>query len=411
VITPEERRLRCFGHCINLGAKALIFGHDIEALESESKNIGDAAEEAEFLRWRKAGAIGKLHNLVNFIKRSSQRQDTFRKIQTETLGWDHSIIPASDVKTRWNSSFIQINDGLNCKEPIDLYIDRSLVSKDMDKKDKDKLRLCKLTEEDWEELIHLHALLYPLWLLTMKMQGNVINRPEDTPDELPNSVYGKPGEKLFSEPQNVNSANPTGEDGALFNILPAFDYILSILESAKKKYTKFPYLTTCINLAWKKFDEYYHHTDIAKVYLVASVLDPRVKLRYFESVWKREWLVGVREKLNEYMEEFVVAMKIDRSAREPSDNEMFDSQTTETMFGSWRLADEDEMEVKNEWEQYLEKGRVKDFLGFSLRGWWIAHRYEFPILSQIALELLAIPAMSTEVERVFSGSAHRNVFR
>ena len=34
--------------------------------------------------------------------------------------------------------------------------------------------------------------------------------------------------------------------------------------------------------------------------------------------------------------------------------------------------------------------------------WWMQHKEEFPRLSMMAIDLLSIPAMSTECERVFS---------
>ena len=38
------------------------------------------------------------------------------------------------------------------------------------------------------------------------------------------------------------------------------------------------------------------------------------------------------------------------------------------------------------------------------RLWWIQHQSDYPFLSIMALNLLAIPAMSAEVERVFSST-------
>jgi hypothetical protein len=97
---------------------------------------------------------------------------------------------------------------------------------------------------------------------------------------------------------------PTTEDGALYNVLPAFDHILMKLEAAKQQYAGYPRLAVCINLAWKKVDEYYSASDISPIYFVSSVLDPRLKLRYFEKNRKKKWLVGAREKLDDYMSEF-----------------------------------------------------------------------------------------------------------
>jgi hypothetical protein len=35
-------------------------------------------------------------------------------------------------------------------------------------------------------------------------------------------------------------------------------------------------------------------------------------------------------------------------------------------------------------------------------GWWCKHKGEYPALSQLALDILAIPAMAADCERVFS---------
>ncbi|ENH69324.1 Putative AC transposase [Fusarium oxysporum f. sp. cubense race 1] len=34
--------------------------------------------------------------------------------------------------------------------------------------------------------------------------------------------------------------------------------------------------------------------------------------------------------------------------------------------------------------------------------WWMAHQGQFPMISQLALDMLAIPAMATDCERSFS---------
>jgi hypothetical protein len=37
------------------------------------------------------------------------------------------------------------------------------------------------------------------------------------------------------------------------------------------------------------------------------------------------------------------------------------------------------------------------------REWWLAHERRYPVLSKMAFDLLPVPAMSAEPERVFSG--------
>ena len=160
-------------------------------------------------------------------------------------------------------------------------------SKTMDKKDKQRLeKHCTLTDDEWEELIHLHALLYDFWELTLRMQGNVATNMREneinTNPEFQETVYGKHGEHIFGRPTvsaiSTSEFKPETEDSALFNVLPAYDHLLSKLENSKTIYADDPRLTTCINLAWKKMDEYYQKSDLSKVYLVAAVLDPRVKM-------------------------------------------------------------------------------------------------------------------------------------
>ena len=44
------------------------------------------------------------------------------------------------------------------------------------------------------------------------------------------------------------------------------------------------------------------------------------------------------------------------------------------------------------------------------REWWIQNQKDYPRLSQMALDILAIPAMSAEVERVFSSAGKLYLF-
>jgi hypothetical protein len=105
---------------------------------------------------------------------------------------------------------------------------------------------------------------------------------------------------------------------------------------------------------------------------------------------------------------FIRAMKIDvNSALSTNNSDDDDEDQGLSTFGSWRNIDEDDSEIgegiEGEWNEYLKTGRVRDTNGFSLRTWWLANEGKFPILSRVALDLLAVPAMSTEVERIFSG--------
>jgi hypothetical protein len=127
------------------------------------------------------------------------------------------------------------------------------------------------------------TLLYPFWELTMKMQGNIaeslLSEDSNSRSYKSEKVYNQNGETLLHRPTETREHD---EDSAPFNVLPAFDNILSRLEASKDREDPSPHLCTCTNLAWIKMTEYYKKTDIAKVYLVAAELDPRLKMKYFE---------------------------------------------------------------------------------------------------------------------------------
>jgi hypothetical protein len=61
-----------------------------------------------------------------------------------------------------------------------------------------------------------------------------------------------------------------------------FTHVPSKLEAANETYADSPYFAICINPVWSKLDDYHKNSDDSNVYLVASILDPPIKLRYFE---------------------------------------------------------------------------------------------------------------------------------
>jgi hypothetical protein len=77
------RRSRCFGHIINLAAKAFLLGNNFEAFIDEVEVAERRAnrDEQQLAReqalWRSRGPIGKFHNIVAYIRASPQRRQEF----------------------------------------------------------------------------------------------------------------------------------------------------------------------------------------------------------------------------------------------------------------------------------------------------------------------------------------------
>lgn len=76
-IQRKARRLRCLGHVVNLCARALLIGKEsgktLRKLESATE------EEVEDM-WRTRGPVGKLHNIIRYIRWTPQRREQFANI-------------------------------------------------------------------------------------------------------------------------------------------------------------------------------------------------------------------------------------------------------------------------------------------------------------------------------------------
>jgi hypothetical protein len=99
---PESQRIRCLGHILNLIAQAFLFAGSSERCPEEVLQSMDLEEadgaEVDVVRRntvRTIGPMGKLHNIVVFIRGSGIRTKEF-------VSQAHRMIPL-DNRTRWNS--------------------------------------------------------------------------------------------------------------------------------------------------------------------------------------------------------------------------------------------------------------------------------------------------------------------
>ena len=85
-LEKKARRLRCLGHIMNLVAQALLFDIDSNAFTAEILVATKLKYERKLLNiWRKRGPLDKLHNIVKFIRSSSQRRERFRAIECDVM--------------------------------------------------------------------------------------------------------------------------------------------------------------------------------------------------------------------------------------------------------------------------------------------------------------------------------------
>lgn len=96
----QRRRLRCLGHIINLAAQVLILGN---AAEKDLQDLSAYNFQGDFnsvaAAWRKKGVIGKVHNIVKYIRMTPQRRQEFGR-----------CISMVERELKWNKHDVSFQD-------------------------------------------------------------------------------------------------------------------------------------------------------------------------------------------------------------------------------------------------------------------------------------------------------------
>ena len=76
----KARRLRCLGHVVNLCARALLVGKESK---KTLRKLDSLTEKESGSVWRDHGCVGKLHNIIKYIRWTPQRREQFADIRIE----------------------------------------------------------------------------------------------------------------------------------------------------------------------------------------------------------------------------------------------------------------------------------------------------------------------------------------
>ncbi|KAK4077565.1 hypothetical protein Purlil1_12327 [Purpureocillium lilacinum] len=360
-----RRRLRCIGHIINLVVRAVIFGSDVSKFEAELRG---ATDEFRFDIWAKKGAIGRLHNLATYIRRTDQRRQTLRRLQTELAG-DDAIFTLEIVvvgKTRWNSIYMMINRALELRSAIELYQSRWQKPKN----DPVHRELTKdfLGAADWAELERFHNFLKPFYVLTKTMEGN------------------------------ANNAGAEGGHGAVWETLKTMDYLFVKFKQAAEE-TRFEepsHFKSGIDCGWRKLEDYYVKTDRTPVYRAALALHPSYG--------------DMQSADGSLFDEYVRQAEVESQAQTGllDDEVEIEAEINDySSFGKRSIRSLNTQRKKVKAVTELDIFQTRPIYAHDLDvadplEWWTKHQLEYPILYSMALDLFSIPGMSAECERVFS---------
>jgi hypothetical protein len=388
----KKRRLRCLGHIINLVARAFLFGSTTEAFESTDKEEADELKEL-YRNWQDQGPVGKIHYLSTFVRGSDQRREYFNR-QSKA----QQLVPIQDNSTRWNSTYYMIRRALDLREAFDdfalHYIDR-----------KELPNYSRLTDLDWRCLRQVCEVLVDFEDATKAVEGEATD----------------------------------GSRGALWESLPTFESLLLKLESYRGRYeiplvpiiprgrnsasqsiSQLPgtnevdkYMAYAVNNAWLKLTKYYNLTDDSPAYTAAVVLNPRYIWTFFERTWrtKPEWISHAKAQVQKLWDTYKEQHTVSESNESRASTPLVRRKRTGLDLFMESIVDDDlnSGSAENDYQKWVKRDRLKwdnSLQPFDLCTWWRDNSGQYPTLSRLARDLLAIPAMSAENERNFSSAGH-----
>jgi hypothetical protein len=163
-----------------------------------------------------------------------------------------------------------------------------------------------------------------------------------------------------------------------------------------------------IQKGWDIFDTYYSRTDVTPLYTAALILHPARRTKYIKTNWPAKWVKPNLKKVEKLWEDYQekipalsLATSYDEPQRKPEEEKELDAfdRIGQDLGKYMRPSSQDEYRDYTDQTPY-------DIGKMSALAWWSQEpqRKRWPRLSLMALDILSIPAMSDEAERVFSGA-------
>jgi hypothetical protein len=376
---PKTRRIRCHGHIINLASQAFIFAPDKETIDavvndvrrgsranvgadgashhkrdsdeevSEDDERGDeetklaaASRKKKRRSWKDIGPLGKLHVIVAHMRSSELRYDEFHSAAGRMIPMDND--------TRWNSWYTMSEVACALEGHVDAFV----------KNHRKEIGKFALTPDDWDTLREINIFLKPFEKVTSRTQGD------------------------------LDSIEKT---------LATMDILVKHFEKQQRKYANKTGFKNAILMAWHAFDKYYSLTDQVPAYAAALLLHPSRRKRYIDANWNESWVSTVLPQLQSLWEEKYATVEGDvaqASSKQAHEQDEYD------------LLERDLDVVQtstDDWTSFIDADPTEIATKTALE-WWCQEqqRMRYPRLSRMAIDILSVPAMSAEAERVFSGA-------
>ncbi|KAF6515003.1 hypothetical protein HZS61_008783 [Fusarium oxysporum f. sp. conglutinans] len=385
---PVSSRTRCAGHIINLSLQAFLFATSEDALQAAIEQAQDEANDVtvsdalhdriqsntcqkshgrrnkrnDTAGWRSIGPMGKLHNIAVFIRNSTVRNDAWDDIAGKALGIDNI--------TRWNSWFKLLDAAISQEGPLSIFLNQY----------HEELEDDILTHDDWQVLKMTHEFLQPFYQATLEQQMEWASI-----DQVLENM-----DILFLQFENAKVSHGRA--------VRSITRLVVILKQVK--YVNNARMVNSVHMGWWVLSKYYEESDKNPIYATALLLHPEKRRRYLDRHWAEEWrqtaIAGARRHWAKYKDR---PLSSDSAAR--LSNERREVTPYERIKQSMSVLDEPGDE--DEFEKFVNSPPRHMTTNTPLE-WWCREeqRIEYPRLHQMAIDILSVPAMSDDPERVFS---------
>jgi hypothetical protein len=336
-----------------------------------------------------------LIGVINYIKTPQQYETfaSFQRIANRELPASKQEIlePVKPVITRWNSFCSAFERAVRLQPAFNSYTNyhveqqRGLDSHARGRGNKTPdapawMRSGGLNAADWAVITEYIAVLQPLKFATKRLEGR-----------------GK-----------------GGRFGAIYEIIPVFKYLLARFEELVLPFEDVDYeqldapedhLAINVQIAWAKLRDYDEKLDESPVYYAATCLHPAYKL-YCDRAWRDKgsprgsWLATAAVGFRTLYGAYITPRNTETRPRERVQGAI-DEAIAAVMGGDSDNDDEfsDEYERWRRLEPQWTNAQLKTDCPIK---YWVALRHKYPMLSRFAIDILSIPAASSECERMFS---------
>lgn len=344
----STNRIRCNGHIINLAVQAFLF-QDLQKLsdDGDDGNDGDDGSQKRSTAFRNLGPLGRLHNIIVHTRGSPTRISQFKRLAGRGVPLDND--------TRWNSWYEMLQVAVEKEAAIDSY----------SKTWYNDLQDDFLSPEDWEVLRLILSFLKPFYRATKETEG---------------------------------------DRATIDRVLFTMDILVQHFKRNFDTFKSHSFLSPRIQKSWEVFDKYYLKTEDSPYYAAAIILHPSRRVKYLKQNWEKKWIRPATQAVKRLWDTFKTqGFTISTRTSTPS--------TTSTS------EPDDEYDIlarglqvplppptDDEYDEYISEPVVP--YDKSALTWWLDSQQQerWPVLSQLAINVLSIPAMSAEPERVFSGA-------